>query len=346
MADSGSQKSRSRAKVRVTGVVARPRDDAAADFLSRIDAARKSRLWPSFMESTNGGGSLEHVQGFDVDRAMTAGFRSGRLTEAAFVGYSPQVNVASGLMDLVDGKADGKVENVIGTDDRVRIRTTAMVPWRSMCHLVVKYDDGRIGAGTGWFAGPRTVITAAHVLHDGKARRSPEHIQVIPGRNGHEAPFGFHVACGYEVSARWKRHADPEADFGAVFIDGQDPAVARSAADGSKLGYFGFKEFSDAESRMMLVNNAGYPVEPNKELGTLWFNGGRIADVTPRFLTYMIDTEGGQSGSPIFHFNKRTHERLVVAIHTTGWFPNRGVRISGAVFDQLLDWVAKPLKEA
>ena len=93
---------------------------------------------------------------------------------------------------------------------------------------------------------------------------------------------------------------------------------------------------------MLLVNTSGYPVEAAKPFATQWFNGGRIKSAEKDHITYMIDTEGGQSGSPIFFYEKETEERLVVAIHTTGYYPNRGVRITEALLDVIQGWIADP----
>jgi glutamyl endopeptidase len=95
---------------------------------------------------------------------------------------------------------------------------------------------------------------------------------------------------------------------------------------------------------MAIVNNAGYPHEAAKPYGTMWFNTGRVRldadpDMDDRFLEYMVDTTGGQSGSPVFLLDTITNQRYVVAIHTTGNFINRGVRITADVYDLILEWL-------
>ena len=54
---------------------------------------------------------------------------------------------------------------------------------------------------------------------------------------------------------------------------------------------------------MLFVNNAGYPYEANKPYGTLWYNAGRVRKMEKAFIEYMVDTEGGQSGSPVYFFD-------------------------------------------
>ena len=111
---------------------------------------------------------------------------------------------------------------------------------------------------------------------------------------------------------------------------------------GARLGYFGVAAFSDDKLRDLLVNTSGYPLEAAKPFATQWFNGGRIKSAEPDHITYMIDTEGGQSGSPIFFYDKETQERVVVAVHTTGYYPNRGVRITDKLLDAIHGWIAGP----
>jgi len=53
----------------------------------------------------------------------------------------------------------------------------------------------------------------------------------------------------------------------------------------------------------------------------------------------MVDTTGGQSGSPVFLFDSASNQRYVVAIHTTGNFINRGVRVTAEVYDKILEWM-------
>ena len=58
------------------------------------------------------------------------------------------------------------------------------------------------------------------------------------------------------------------------------------------------------------------------------------------FIDYMVDTEGGQSGSPVWFYDKRRAQRFVIAIHTTGDFVNRGLLIKGEIFDTIRAWRA------
>ncbi len=61
---------------------------------------------------------------------------------------------------------------------------------------------------------------------------------------------------------------------------------------------------------MLLVNNAGYPYEADKPYGTLWYNAAAFARWRRQYIEYMVDTEGGQSGSPIYFLDEHIEEAL------------------------------------
>jgi V8-like Glu-specific endopeptidase len=65
----------------------------------------------------------------------------------------------------VRGKSDPTLppfETVIGRDERVRILDTNLAPRRMICALRMRGPSGAGAIGTGWFIGPKTVLTAGH----------------------------------------------------------------------------------------------------------------------------------------------------------------------------------------
>lgn len=308
----------------------------------------------SFMVETNGGGSSEKVPGFDAFRAITAGFDTRRVAGPSVVlsrpdgGFFSQGEESTLPMPRVNAFT-AKPENVIGVDSRVRVSETSAIPWRCICHIEVEYEAGPAGFGTGFLIGPKSVLTAAHVIVDPAKKKKARRLRVMPGRNGNTAPYGYFVADFRDciVAEQWLKtgsgsDAAAACDYAIItipeeFKTNEEPTAAR-------LGYFGLKCFSDEEvakkANMLLVNNAGYPYEADKPYGTLWYNAGRVRAVEKTYIEYMVDTEGGQSGSPIYFFDEQTKKRFVIAIHTTGDFVNRGLRITRDVFTTLKKWTA------
>ena len=125
----------------------------------------------SFMEETNGGGSIEQVPGFNVFRAVTSGFATRRIAGPTTVlarpdgGFFSEGGLQQPLLPATAvGSSASKLENVIGVDSRVMVTDTSPTPWRCICHLEVEYEYGPVGLARDFLIGPTSVLTAAHVL--------------------------------------------------------------------------------------------------------------------------------------------------------------------------------------
>ena len=144
--------------------------------------------------------SVEHTaataeapdSGREAGRAarVTAGSRgsvpAGRSRDAALLG--------TGRSEHPLRRPRSALETVIDTDDRRRILETDLFPWRTICALHITSALGGF-VGTGWLAGPRTVITAGHcVYHLADMGGWANEIEVTPGRNDLNTPFGTAVA--------------------------------------------------------------------------------------------------------------------------------------------------------
>nr|WP_319382372.1 trypsin-like peptidase domain-containing protein [uncultured Roseibium sp.] len=306
------------------------------------------------MEETNGGGSPESVEGFNYFRAATAGFQHDILGPTQLRDRPDAGFFSDGGASLPQAQP----EKVIGFDNRKRITDTSLTPWRCICHLEVQYDRGPVGFGTGFLAGRSLVVTAAHVLVDrslygwDQKPRMAERVRIAPGRDETLAPYGALVV---DIPTKGKNHLIPDvwkdvAKTSAAAVALEQRAIVQDYAGirvdqavGERLGYFGLRdtdEFDDADKGAIFVNTAGYPHVPAKPYGTLWYNAGRTSNGSPNdaFIDYMVDTEGGQSGSPVYFFDKRAGQRYVLAIHTTGDFVNRGLSLRGEVYDTIVGW--------
>lgn len=284
----------------------------------RRNEAAAPRLRTSYMLETNGGGRLESVPGFNTVKALAAGFDGGRVPPHL---RDPRLGVSADI-----GLA--RAQFTFGVDDRALIADTTQLPWRCVCQLVVEGQTGRRIMGTGWLAGPRTVFTAGHNLLSEAHRHQASTIWVLPARAGDAVPYGYAATSSFAVHPLWQATADRERDIGVVWLD--EPI-------GERIGWFGFAAHDDTALTHLLVNNAGYPAD--KPLGTQWFNAGRILDVGAKTVTYGLDTEPGQSGSPVFYLDTQ-QRRIVVAVHAYGdAADNIGVRITTDLYDELQAWI-------
>ncbi len=220
-----------------------------------------------------------------------------------------------------------QLEVIIGTDDRVQIQQTSAKPWRRICHLRIKAANGSNFLGTGFFIGPRTLITAGHCVYMSSQGGWVQSIEVSPGRNGNSRPYGKCDATSFRSVRGWVSNKSRDHDYGAIILPASCPTA--------KIGAFGYANYTDTYLKSKRLNTAGYPGD--KPAGTMWFHGRKATGLTSRVITYDIDTAGGQSGSPVWL--TANGKRKVVGIHTNG-SPggNSATRIVKPVFDNLSRW--------
>ena len=231
-----------------------------------------------------------------------------------------------------------QLEVIIGTDDRVRVTNNTLYPWRCVCSLLITANTGAQYVGTGWLVSPRLVLTAGHCVYMADQNGWASQIEVIPGRNGTERPFGSAISRELRSVSGWTQDNDSDYDYGAIIL----PADKRF---GEQLGWFGYATRDEDYLRSATLNLAGYPGDGGKAGqqvdGSQWYNSRGVKDVHERQITYEIDTYGGQSGAPVWEFNANGN-RYGVGIHTWGTsIANGATRITGNVFDNIVLWVGQ-----
>lgn len=70
-------------------------------------------------------------------------------------------------------------------------------------------------------------------------------------------------------------------------------------------------ESDKALSNITLAGVYGYP-EDKSPLGTLWYSSGTLTSILARCFCHNADTEGGQSGSPLFDMSNFYY---VIGVH-------------------------------
>jgi glutamyl endopeptidase len=229
------------------------------------------------------------------------------------------------------GEPPALAETVHGPDDRVQIANTAAYPWRVHASLHIIARDNSAWIGTGWFIGPRTLVTAGHCVF---IKNSPvagrdgwvKSIDVMPGRNGASLPYGPVKSTSFRSVTGWTANGDPTYDYGVIRI----PTDL-----GSQTGWFGYGVYGDQELASVVANISGYPGD--KPAGTQWYDNHAVASVDARKVFYDIDTMGGQSGAAVYRI--KDGNRIAIAVHAYGGATtNSGTRITRPVYDNLTAW--------
>lgn len=222
-------------------------------------------------------------------------------------------------------------ETVHGPDNRVRITDTGVYPWSATASLLITARDGSQWVGTAWFIGPRTLATAGHCVYITNSPIAARNgwvlsIQVLPGRNGTQLPFGSVTATQLWTVRGWADTGDENYDYGAIVL----PTDL-----GSQVGTYGFGVYDDAALAGRVVNIAGYPAD--KPAGTLWYDSHELAATSASKLYYDIDTAGGQSGAAVYLVDDG--RRIAAGIHAYGGpVTNSATRISPPVYENLSSW--------
>lgn len=206
---------------------------------------------------------------------------------------------------------------VHGADDRQPVLDTTAYPASAIAQVIVTASDGETFSATATFIAPRLLLTAGHALHvpgGGPGGGNVQRVVVVPGRNGATTPFGADTAQAMWVHPHWQSHGLRDFDCGLLRV-----------APLASVGTFAVAALSDQQLQRLAVVISGYPSD--KPTGTQWFDTRTIAAVSPGQLAYDIDTEVGQSGSPVFSFDGQ--RATVVGIHQFGDLTeNYGTRIT------------------
>jgi V8-like Glu-specific endopeptidase len=234
---------------------------------------------------------------------------------------------------------DSGLESIFFADERTRIVSTDQFPWKLICALEIDAPWGMF-VGTGWFAGPRTLITAGHCVFDKKQMGGwAREITVTPGRDRERAPFDTFKSTKFSSVNAWIERQDADYDIAAIHLDHD----VFPASEVFRVG-----ALPDDELQDYMVNVSGYPASPGGGTELYWAKN-RIRAVTPRRIFYDVDTSGGQSGGPAYIFPDENSQPIVVGIHAygEGGTPasmnlrvNSAPRIIPEVVSQIEKWIS------
>lgn len=185
--------------------------------------------------------------------------------------------------------------------------------------------------GTASLVGARVILTASHV---------------VPWGSGNwKALFVPAFYDGASIHGTWAASWITNAHGYSSHVQGDDMAVMRLAVPlGSSLGWFGFRTYNPAWQDHSVWTLPGYPWD--KDSGNrpwLMLNFPIIDDDNDGAgveLEYRADTEGGQSGAPVFGWWNGSPS--LVGTHSGGednfGEPRQNVAAGGSALTNLLNW--------
>ncbi|HET9637747.1 MAG TPA: trypsin-like peptidase domain-containing protein [Allosphingosinicella sp.] len=201
--------------------------------------------------------------------------------------------------------ANAGLASIIGDDDRTILFETRNRPERMICALRIR-AAGRLFHGSGWLAGPRLVMTCGHCVFHPAMNGWAEAIEIDPGLSEDLAPFGTVSSTRFSAARQWTRDGDKAFDVGAIHL--AEPL-------GDQLGWFAVEAASDPRALVgRRATISGYPLFDGVYSRQMRHDD-TIAGVADGRLFYPIDTDEGQSGSPIWLGDGDVAEPVVIGIH-------------------------------
>ncbi|MGH1483780.1 MAG: trypsin-like serine peptidase [Geminicoccales bacterium] len=293
-------------------------DTALNEAVSTTDAGTPAPT------SGGGGAGIEAFAGTDTEAADDS--------LAEFADTPESVDEVWELLSLPPTTAEVGIESIIPPDQRVRVHTTTVYPYRAIA--LITFTGGRC---TGWLYGKDVVATAGHCIHSGGSGGSwKTNVRVYPGRNGPSSPYGSCSAKSLHSVIGWTRDRNERYDYGAIKLN---------CNIGNTTGWFGLW-WQGASLNGTSTEISGYPGDKPLEN---WRSFDRVRVSEANQIFYFNDTLGGMSGSPVFT-NRPSGSpwcvgHCVMGVHAYGLHGspphsnhNHGTRFTKAKFDNLIAW--------
>ncbi len=208
-----------------------------------------------------------------------------------------------------EGAPAGGGESVSLPDGRVQLTNaqSQAYPHRAIGQIELTQANGPNPGDficTGWLIDSNTILSAGHCAYDpdGNQGNIIEAATFFPGRYRTPGgtvvnPFGSCNVLTADSPFEWRHNGSEYADYSIMNLD---------CNVGNTVGWLGFFYVTNNANPNALaglpVRVEGYPGD--KPFGSGWYMGGTIFQSQKKMIFYKMDTFGGQSGSPVFQFNR------------------------------------------
>ena len=195
-------------------------------------------------------------------------------------------------------------EGIIDGDNQFLVRNPSLDPYRKIVRLESYFAAGPL-YGTGVLVGPDLVLTAAHNVYDTARGKWTQDVWATPAQNGDATPYGSYQASRVFILKNYQEEKTGNKDS-------YDMALTKlSKPVDVRVGYLPLTTVVPLGSKIQV---AGYPFASDWKIGFLYSMWGQVSAQDGNLIQYQIDTESGQSGSPVLN-----EKNEIVAVHTLGF---------------------------
>jgi V8-like Glu-specific endopeptidase len=223
------------------------------------------------------------------------------------------------------------IKNSPAKDARTKVENTRDPLYSFHAQITAKFRN-KIYGGSGALVGPHHLLTCAHNVYKNKKKMWATDITVYPALNGKQEPFGEVKVTKIYTFTQYTQNKDSSYDLALLILE---------KSVGKYTGWAGLLAAPDNTLFQQEINLYGYPGDKN--FTEMWGMKHKIKQIHPEQFEYLIDTYGGQSGSPIWI--DQFGLPLIVGVHTAGGIDsNFGVRISKEKFIVLVAKIEETYK--
>lgn len=227
--------------------------------------------------------------------------------------FPEEMFTSQGVNSFLPGNGIVTPNQIIGGVDS-RVEANPYI-W-GIAYLTSYWKNGTVTYGTAFIFANGALMTAGHCVYD-SSKGWVSYVTVSPSRKGLSCPFGTLRSTTIHTNTAWISSGDSNYDYAVVEVGSQI---------GKSTGLFGFTTSSSTGTSVIVNGYAGGKQQQQ------WLMSGKITATTTNKVAYAIDTNDGQSGSPIYN---NSYE--AVGIHTGGNSTNNsGTRITSSLYNWLV----------